>query len=453
MPEKRLFLLILCVYLILATTVSIIVPLGEAPDEADHYAYARYLAQNRALPAGPEITQGKHPPLYHSLAALLGGWTGMGLFLQPNPDVLPIRPDGPANFFIHGERERFPWHDGPLAFHLARLLSVLLGAVTLWGAWQIGRESFPQHPETGLLAAAFLAGLPGFLYISGAMNNDNAAGAFGALALLMMLRMVRRGLSWPRTLLLGAFFGLGLLSKVGMLALWPLAALAVVAAFPRSRSRGRPGGGPRRQLKAWLTAAGHLAVAWGAGGLIASPWLLRNWRLYSDPLGWALVRQTIDQRQGPVDASVLWWLFRGLYTYFWGRFGAIGQIRLPAWAFDVTGLVTLALFAGVLLFLRRHPRRNAGDMFALTLLAAAPLLALAGIIRYTAIALGTDQARLLWPGIAAIAVWAGSGILGLSEASGYAQTLRKDRLIVGVLAASSLFGLLTLLLLVRPAFT
>ncbi|RUA16775.1 MAG: hypothetical protein DSY55_03405, partial [Clostridia bacterium] len=216
---------------------------------------------------------------------------------------------------------------------------------------------------------------------------------------------------------------------------------------------GRPGGGPRRQLEAWLTAAGHLAVAWGAGGLIASPWLLRNWRLYGDPLGWALVRQTIDQRQGPVDASVLWWLFRGLYTYFWGRFGAIGQIRLPAWAFGVAGLVTLALLAGVLLFLRRHPRRNAGDLFALTLLAAAPLLALAGIIRYTAIALGTDQARLLWPGIAAIAVWAGSGILGLSEASGYAQTLRKDRLIVGVLAASSLFGLLTLLLLVRPAFT
>jgi len=63
MNDKRLFLLILLVYLLLATAVSVIVPLGEAPDEADHYAYARYIALNHALPQGPEVTQGKHPVL------------------------------------------------------------------------------------------------------------------------------------------------------------------------------------------------------------------------------------------------------------------------------------------------------------------------------------------------------------------------------------------------------
>jgi len=443
MNENRLFLLILLVYLILATTVSIVVPLGEAPDEADHYAYARYLAQNKALPQGPEITQGKHPPFYHSMAALAGGWTGMSLFLQPNPDVFPIREGGPANFFIHGEAEAFPWRDGPLGFHIARLLSVLLGGVTLWATWRVGRTAFPDRKEVGLLAAAFLAGLPGFLYISGAMNNDNAAGAFGALAILLMVDVTRNGLRWRRTLALGAVFGLGLLSKVGTLSLWPLLALAVLAAiWPQ-----------RRQVRSWLMAGLHAIVAWGLGGLIASPWLLHNWLLYSDPLGWALVRQTVDVREGPVDLAVLAWLFRGLYTYFWGRYGAIGQIQLPGWVYIAAGIFSLAIILGIVYFLIKRVKRTAENIFLILLLAGAPLLALAGIVRYTAIALGTDQARLMWPALAAMATWFGMGLAGLFDMTGLSRRIRRQSLTLLVLGASTLFGLLVLFLLVRPAFT
>jgi 4-amino-4-deoxy-L-arabinose transferase-like glycosyltransferase len=442
MTEKRLFLLILAVYLTLATAVSIIVPLGEAPDEADHYAYARYLALNRALPQGPTITQGKHPPLYHTLAAVAGGWAGMTLFLQPNPDVFPIREGGPANFFIHGENESFPWREGPLAFHIARLLSVLLGGVTLWATWRIGRMAFSERREVGLLAAAFLAGLPGFLYISGAMNNDNAAGAFGALAVLLMAMMLQKGLSWKRTLLLGAVFGLGLLSKVGTLSLWPLLALTALGAiWPQ-----------RRRWRAWLRAGVHVAAAWGLGGIFASGWLLHNWRLYGDPLGWDLVRQTVDVREGPVDAAVLAWLFRGLYTYFWGRYGAIGQLHLAGWVYALAGIFSLAAATGVVFFLARRGKPHARDVFLLLLLAGAPLLALAGIIRYTAIALGTDQARLLWPGLAAMAVWFGMGLAGIFDLTGLSRRWGETRLTLLTLASSAAFGLLVLLLLVRPAF-
>lgn len=443
MSEKSLFLLILAVYLMLAGTVSVMVPLGEAPDEADHYAYARYIALHRGLPQGPEVTQGKHPPLYHGLAALAGGWTGMGLFLQPNPDAFPIRAGGPANFFVHGEAEAFPWRDGPLGFHIARFLSVLLGAVTLWGAWRIGAEAFPYRREVGLYAAAFLAGLPGFLYISGAMNNDNAAGAFGALATLLMVRIVRRGLSWSRSSVLGLVFGLGLLSKVGTLSLWPLMAVASAGAiWPR-----------RSEWRAWMSAAAHAALAWGLGVVLASPWLLRNWRLYGDPLGWALVRQTVDVREGPVDLAVLLWLLKGLYTYFWIRFGAIGQIQAPGWVYWLAGVFSLAVLAGACSFVIRNIKLNARNAFSLLILLGAPLLTLAGIVRYTAIALGTDQARLMWPGLAALAVWFGVGLAGLFDLTNLSQRLKQTRLTLLALAASAFFSILTLMLLVRPAFT
>lgn len=183
---RRIFLAILAIYLALAVGYSAIVPLGEAPDEADHYAYIVYLGVHGSLPVGSEVTQSKHPPLYHAAAAALSAWTGLDFtFLRSNPDALPLGPDKPPNFFIHTTLERFPWRGGALAMHLARLLSVVLGAVTVWATWRLGVEVFPRRPAIGLAAAAFLAGLPGFLFISGSVNNDNAAGALGALAILL----------------------------------------------------------------------------------------------------------------------------------------------------------------------------------------------------------------------------------------------------------------------------
>ncbi len=441
MSDRRYFLLILFIYLALAAGYSLVEPLGEAPDEADHSAYIRYIGLNRSLPEGPAITQGKHPPLYHGMAAGLTAWTGLdSAFLRSNPDAFPLGPDAPPNFFIHTTLESFPWQGGALAMHLARFLSIAFGALTLWATWRMGAEAFPEHTEIGLLAAAFLAGLPAFLFISASINNDNAAGAFGALTLLLSIQTARKGLSLRRTLLLGVFLGLGLLSKVGTLALWPQVAVAAAGAIWPGRSDGR----------AWLKAGGHAILAWGLGAVIALPWLTRNTLLYGDPLGWALVRATIDQRTGPVDFGVLLWLFKGLYEYFWGRFGAIGQVRMPEWFYIFAAAISIALVAGAsywLLKQRKHQHR-----FPILLLALAPLLVFASIVRYTAIALGTDQTRLMWPAIGAIAVWVGIGVAGLAQWSGLSKHIRARSLVVEFMAVMTSYGLLTLLLVVYPAF-
>ncbi len=439
MTARRTFLVILVIYLILSVAYSVAQPLGEAPDEADHYAYVRYLGLNRQLPVGPEVTQSKHPPLYHAAAAALTFWTGLDFdFLRSNPDAFPPGPDAPPNFFVHTTLESFPWRGGALAMHLGRLLSVLLGAVTVWTTWRLGRELFPERAEVGLLAAAFLAGLPGFLYIAGAMSNDNAAAAFGSLALLLLAQTLRRGASWKRSLGLGLVFGLGLLSKVGTLALWPLAILALAGAFwPQ-----------RRQPRAWLLAAGHAALAWGLGLLVASPWLLRNWRLYGDPMGWSLVRATVDQRPGPLTSADLMWLGRGLFTYFWGRFGPIGQVSYPAPLYILCGLFSLLLALGAVHYLRRLLPREPRSIFGVMLLAAAPGLVILSIVQYSTIALGTDQARLMWPGIVAIAGWVGLGVAG----GAHRFRLPSRALVPVFIGLMAAFGLAVLLFVLRPAF-
>ncbi|MDW8267650.1 MAG: glycosyltransferase family 39 protein [Anaerolineae bacterium] len=441
---RRLWPAILAVYLVLAVGYALVQPLGEAPDEADHYAYARYLALERALPVGPTVTQGKHPPLYHGLVALLAGWTGMDFdFLRSNPDAFPPGPDKPPNFFVHTTLEDFPWRDGALAMRIGRFLSVVLGAVTLWATWRLAGEVFPEQPAVAALAAGFLAGLPGFLYIAGAMNNDNAAGALGGLALFLMVGSVRQGFGPGRAAVLGVVFGLGLLAKVGTLALWPLAALAVVGeAWAR--------GAGFRAWRRWAPrAAAHLALAWGLGLLIAAPWLLRNHLLYGDPFGWALVRATVDQRTAPLGPADLVWLARGVFGYFWGRFGAIGQVRLPAWAYRAALGFSLFVLVGIVLALRRRPPTDRGQAVGLLMVGLAPVLSWVGLVQYSTIALGTDQARLLWPAVAAIAVGFGLGLWGWLD--GLPSPLRRAA-VPGVIGLMALYGLSALTLVLWPAF-
>ena len=456
MSAKRAFLVILLLYLLLAVAYSIVEPLAEAPDEADHYNYITYLGQNRSLPEGTTVTQSKHPPFYHALAATLTVWTGLDFtFLRSNPDALPLGPDKPPNLFIHTTLEAFPWRGGALAMHLARFLSVALGALTVWGAWRLGSEAFPDRPAIGLLAAAFLAGLPGFLFISGSVNNDNAAGAFGTLVVLLCAMTLRRGLGWSRAALLGLFLGLGLLSKVGTLALWPLVALAVGCAWWLSPNR-------KRALPA---ALGQLALAWGLGLLVASPWLLRNLHLYGDPLAWDLVRSTVDQRVGPFVLRDVGWLLAGFHRTFWGRFGGAGQIELPVWAYDPGRCVYFhrgyrrGAVCGVNYPAISQPFSHSRSPSLLLSFCTRSLLVFLSVVRYSAIALGTDQARLMFPALAAMAVWVGVGLVGLVDWIGDERKRERrkeeerDARVVGVFtAAMATFGLVVLVGLIRPGF-
>ena len=448
----------------MALLFSLVTPLGEAPDEADHYAYVVFIGAQGGLPVGPAVTQGKHPPLYHGLGAALTAWTGLDFdFLRANPDA-QHGPDAIyPNHFIHTRLEDFPWQGGALAMHLLRFFSALLSTVTVWGVFALARTLAPGRPVLALAAAGFVGFLPGFLFSSGAVSNDNLAATLGTLSLLLALCIAARGWTRRRGLALGVLLGLGLLSKVSLLALWPVAALAVVLA---------PGW---RSWTARLAAAG-LSLAPAVP--LAAPWLLRNWLLYHDLLGWPLVRATVDVRQGPVDFSVLVWLASGLFKTFWGKFGAAGQIEYPAWVYALLLLVSLAALAGLALYGFRKPGQLSGkhDLSQTTpsrrrrdlrfeppasvppdssgavrlaaLLALSVILSLVTLAQYTGLALGTDQARLLWPVIAPLAI---GFVAGLHElARRFWPTGRPSWMLIP--AATLLLALAAALGLIRPAY-
>jgi hypothetical protein len=416
---------ILVLRLILGFAYSALNPLGEAPDEADHYAYAAYIGTEGRLPEGPGMTQSKHPPLYHILAAGLAKAAGSEMdftFLRSNPDV-GVSPDAAAqNFFVHTRLESWPWRGGALSMHLGRLVSVFAGVVLTAATYALGRAIWPSWYSGPLASAAFVAFLPESLFIGGAMSNDILAAMWSTLALWLGLRAKGAGVA----ILTGATMGLAFLTKASTIGLWPVVCVAMLVnrRYPkgvlwtvdnRRATSDESGGHSLGSSTLWAALAGVVA------SLIAIPWLWRNWRLYSDPLGWPLVLATIDRRQGSLYVADLLALGRGWFVSFWGKTGGAGQLALPSPFYIAWVLLVLAAVVGWLPALRR---KDQGPVWWVTpagwvVLLGAPVMTVLSILSYSRVALGTDQGRLLFPALAPIALLLVLGMAGWLNPKGY----------------------------------
>jgi hypothetical protein len=176
------FLLLLLLLLALSLTFARTVPLGEAPDEPAHLAYAHFIARHGHLPATLAERQeagyrSAWPPLYHLL---------IGAPLAAVGDAPPTRlkavGDTPRRLiptngqtiasFIHTADEAPPWRGQPLAWHLSRLISVALTilsvSLTYAIAWRLTRQR-----TLALSAAALQAFIPQVLFIGSTLNDDN----------------------------------------------------------------------------------------------------------------------------------------------------------------------------------------------------------------------------------------------------------------------------------------
>jgi len=217
--------------LALSALFSLNTPLWESFDETGHYAYARYLARHRALPPpGAKLVdfdETHQPPLYYALVAL------PMLFVAGEDDLSPVFTAGGRTWVVPEPTDRFPWQGTALALRLGRLASVLLGALSIPFVYAAARALWPMRPRFALLAAAFYAFWPQFVFLSGAISNDVGMVAIGAIALWAVARLVALDRCAPRAWLI---IGCGWAGVVAGLATWVksngwFVALAVVVAL------------------------------------------------------------------------------------------------------------------------------------------------------------------------------------------------------------------------------
>ncbi|MCP4418646.1 MAG: glycosyltransferase family 39 protein, partial [Chloroflexi bacterium] len=330
MNEKRWLRLILGLFILLGVSYALITPVFEASDELWHYPMIRHLADGNPLPvqvfdpaqAGPWKQEASQPPLYYYLGAALTFWidaSDMETIRWENPHVDNgiLTSDGNINLTIHNP-DWSPWQGMLLAVRIVRLFSVLLGTATVYLTYLIGKELVPKRPEIALGAAALNAFTPMFLFISGAVNNDNLAIPLASLALLIMIRVVSGRYSvtdyWKNWLLIGTVIGLAILTKEGTFGLLPLALGTIFIAYwkrwdaaLRRDGTALHGDGFWREI---FRTVGQTAVSFLIlllpVILIAGWWYWRNIVLYGDFLGWNAFIAVLGQRAHPASLAQLW---------------------------------------------------------------------------------------------------------------------------------------------------
>ena len=353
---------ILAAFFALGITYSVITPLFEAPDELQHYARIKRLAEAIGLvQLDPTVSQLAHQqryqqPLYHLVGALATFWDDAGdmrrlLWFNPHADIGVAKADGNVNLLIHTREESFPYRRTSLGVHVLRFLSVLMGTGTVLITYLIALEIFPQRQYLALGAAAINAFIPQFLFISGIVNNDNLVTLLCSLALLMMLRIFN--IQYPisnhnwlldiRYWVLGLVIGLATLTKVNALGLLPLAALVIAINSCRQRS-----------VKVFISSTTLLLATVS----LVSGWrFVRNWQLYGDPTALQMFLNTLAPRhpQPTLRQLMAEW---GDYSHsFWGLFG-LGNVPLGAPVYRVLDILALSGALGMLIFLVRAWRRR-----------------------------------------------------------------------------------------------
>ncbi|MEZ4861462.1 MAG: glycosyltransferase family 39 protein [Caldilineaceae bacterium] len=400
---------LLALFFLLASSYSIVNPLFEAPDEVWHYELVRWLAEGKGLPQPADIgnapwqQEGAQPPLYYLLGAVLTlpiPTNNAAEVIRYNPHAVVGNADAPANknMMVHGPWEDWPWQGVVLAVHVMRLLSVLLGMVTLLFTWRTAKLIFPRSARLAWLAAALVAFNPQFLFISASVTNDTLVTACAAISLWLLLRIVRDSQTHAAPpaastlILLGLVLGAAALSKVNGLALSGLAGLVLIVVAWRRRSFS--------ELLHMGVLAGVVVVA------VAGWWYWRNWQLFQDPLALSVLTAVLPGRDEPLSWRELLSLAPGVWRSYWGVFGWF-NVDMDSWLYALYSGLSLLAGVGLVMSVRRWWGGVSGA--ALLLLTLWILLVTTLVVRWAQI--NYPQGRLLFPAIGALAILLADGLL------------------------------------------
>ena len=214
--------ILIIIFMCLATVFSVALPLGESADEQDHFTLVRFIAEEKRIPLTLQEqrmlgNKGDASPIYHSLVALLSQYVDIASLPKLPRQQIPERfiPfDSFRSYTIfHTEDEFFPFRGIVLAWHSARLVSVLLGAVTVLAIYLTGLTIYPKRRYFALAMACFAMFIPRFVISSASVNDDSLVVALTTLAVYCLIRIVNGSRGKTDFILAGVLIGLAVIAK------------------------------------------------------------------------------------------------------------------------------------------------------------------------------------------------------------------------------------------------
>jgi len=400
---------------------SLVTPAFQGPDESAHAAYATHLGQTGSLP-GTDAVERDRPELSTRMSLLYAAlpfsvegsplwsawqerrWEALDREIEDRPGSGLNYASGnpPLYYLLAGAVSRVTTKAGPLnELAWMRLVSALLGGITAGLTFLFLRELLPRHPFAWGLGGLALALQPMFSFLSGAVTVD--AGLFTAAAalLLVMARILRRGLTSRRACALALIALAGVLTKSTLFALLPAAALTMLVGAHRLTRKGRRAAA----VRATLTGVGLFAVGFAA-------WLLVNSQIFSRK---GTTTAGFASTPAGVPGPNLFELFSYAWQFYLPRLPFmtdqwVGYPEYPVWEVYFKGFI--GRFGW---FQFNFP--NEVNIAALIVLVGVSFLAVPAVVR---------AARRRRERLAELLVWttATAGILALVAYAGYTYRLR-----------------------------
>ncbi|MEZ6197506.1 MAG: hypothetical protein R3F20_17565 [Planctomycetota bacterium] len=276
---------------------ALVLPLGAAPDELDHFRVASHIAGVGTLPdpATSGMIQAQHPPLgYLTLAGVMrlglrasetwsapAGEEVLGRIRRdPFDETLAeaMEDDRPADVIRAAVQ---PWEARILlapvwVLHLMRLAALLAGLLGFWLLLRLAARlgSAGEDGVSGGRAAVALVGAcllsPSIVYLCAAISNDAILFATATLAAATALRAhLREDRRWRTAVLVGGLVGLAFLTKATALATGAFCGLLMLETWRRGETA--------------RAVLGRVAAAAAAVLAVAGWAYVRNWRLTGSP--------------------------------------------------------------------------------------------------------------------------------------------------------------------------
>ncbi len=447
--HQHLLTLVLILFVVVGSTFALTTPLFEASDELWHYPVVWNIAQGNGLPVlnpnepGPWRQEAGQPPLYYYMMALATSWIDTSdmhsvRWLNPHVDTGVVTMDGNVNMAIHPPKNNYlPYTGTELAMRLIRILSVLFSAGTVYLTYRLALVIRPGHSLLAIGTAAILAFTPMFAFISGSINNDNLAMLLASVIILIVsgsknleehkIRFAIGRKYYPINghisilhILLGVLLGLGALTKLSLLTLFPIVGLSI--AYNKIMDWWHDPN--RNYFKVCFSYAlllmCQLTITFGSAITISAWWFLRNLRLYGSLTGINMFVEVLGKRSHPAPLAQLWSERIGFMQSYWGLFGAV-NVPLPQWVYATLNTLSVLSIAGLIMLLVRN-LKDAGwqnkQWFPLVLNITFICIVITSLIVWS-IDTWSSQGRLVFTAIQSITVLFALGIYSLVPSGFY----------------------------------
>jgi hypothetical protein len=350
--------LIIGVFAALVFTFNLNTPIFEGSDEPWHVGYIVSITRGLGLPllsgAGARLAdiETHQPPLYYLGGALLT----FGIDTQDYESLLTLNPyasydvlaNDNKNVYLHGRHENWPYANTVLVVRLARLLSLSFGIGTLIATYGLARTLFPAWTWLGYGAAAWVAFLPQFAFISSVVTNDGAITCVTTCAGWQLARLMRGDTRGRRAWLwLGLWLGLAPLTKESGLVLWLLTALVLGVCAWRTRQ--------------WFSLIRTGASLMVIVGSLTGWWFVLRWQALGFWLG---TPHSANPTSKPMTLEGLGQQWHELEISFWGLFGW-SSVPLPLSVYEglhwLSWLAALGLVCALAYSSLKHTRFAGGE--------------------------------------------------------------------------------------------